>query len=133
MQKGHWLGIIGGISFFLVLYFFLFINPDFDQQLINQVEAGTSSQKLIQEIEKERSLEQDKAAKDLKSHFMYFNYWEGPKSVTNDDLAKHKEIYNSRLNAVSQLYELRMKYIRKEITKDEFSEKINDLKPLLES
>ena len=132
MDKPKLLGVIGGlIAFIIIILVLVLLNSDFDQRLIEQVEAGTPAVKLIPEIEKERSLEEDKAAKHLESHVFNVKYWDGPKSVSNYDFAYYKDIYNSQMYAISQLYDLRIKYVKKEITKFEFQQKIGEIKQIL--
>ncbi|MDD3455185.1 MAG: hypothetical protein PHR99_06890 [Methanobacteriales archaeon] len=47
MKKENFIGIIGGVGFFLIILFILNFNSDFDQKLIEGVESGVSADELI--------------------------------------------------------------------------------------
>ncbi len=47
LKKENFIGIIGGVGFFLIILFILNFNSDFDQKLIEDVESGVSADELI--------------------------------------------------------------------------------------
>ncbi len=126
------MGIIGGISLFLIILFIInYVNSDFDQKLINEVEMNTSSQDLIPLIKKETSIEESHAKKHLESHIMDMKYWSKTDIDPQDDLEYYTQIYEQQKEAISEYEKIRIQYVKKEISKEQFLLKIKELKPKL--
>lgn len=132
MNKGKILGIIGGISLFLIILFIInYGTSDFDQKLINEVEMNTSSQDLIPLIKKETFIEKTNAKRHLESHVMDMKYWSKTNIDPQDDLEYYTQIYEQQIAAISEYEKIRIQYVKKEINKEQFLLKIKELKPKL--
>ena len=133
MDKPKLLGILGGlIVFFIIILVIVIINSDFDTQLINSVESGTSADKLIPQIENEHRIEILNAKRHLESHVTDVKYWESPNLTSEDNFAYYTWIYNTRVKRINELEIVREQYVQKKISKVDFLDKINDLKTILE-
>jgi hypothetical protein len=134
LDKAKVLGILGGFIFFIIIILiFILINSDFDTQLISSVEYGVSAHKLIPQIENEHQKEILKAKRHLESHVTDVKYWESPNLTSEDNFAYYTGQYNTQIKSINELENIREQYVRKKISKIEFLDKINDLKPILES
>ena len=70
-NKGVIIGVIGGLAIFIIiLIFFIYINSDFDRNLINQVDSGVPANKLIPQIDKETEKMKSNAQKRYQSHIL---------------------------------------------------------------
>ena len=121
LNKGKFLGIVGGLGvFILFLLFLIYPNLDFDQQLINDVDGGVPASQLIPKIEAESQEEQLIAKKDFESHINNPYYWSKPGLASTDDFNYDKRNYEISMNAIKKLEELRKEYALKKIGKEEF-------------
>ena len=121
LDKPKSLGIIGGlIVFIIIILVIVLLNSDFDNQLINSVEAGVPAEKLIPGIEAEREKEISNAKKDLESHIMDPNYWSKPGAASIEDFNYEKNNNKIDLNSINKLEYLRKKYVHRKISKYEF-------------
>jgi hypothetical protein len=121
LDKGKWVGIAGGVIFFLILlFFFVYINSDFDQELINDMDYGTPPSSLITQIEAKSYEEKLTAKKELESHVTSTSYWSKPGLASTDDFNYDKRNYDISITAINKLQELRKEFVEKKISKDEF-------------
>lgn len=122
---GKLAGVFGGLIFFLVILFLmLYPNSDFDNKLVTMVDSGVSADKLIPMIEKKSINENLKAKKHLEGHIMDKKHWYGYNISPESDLNYEITLYKEQIEAISKLKELRKKYAKREISKEEFQEKI---------
>ncbi|MDI9623380.1 MAG: hypothetical protein QFX38_00600 [Methanothermobacter sp.] len=127
MKKENWIGIIGGMGFFLIILFILNFNSDFDQKLINDVESGVPTDELIARIEDETEKERLEAERRLESHLWDMKYW-GQSSLPPEEELKYEiEIYNGQMRSISECDRIRKQFVKGEISKEEFLAKIKDL------
>jgi hypothetical protein len=131
MNKSIWIGAIGGLCIFLVILWALFFyNSDFDQELIDSSEAGVPCDKLIIRIEQESDNQELMAKKHLEGHITDIKYWYSTNNPEND-LHDEIDFYEQQEKAINNCTELRKKYVRKEITKEEFLAQIKDYKIMI--
>jgi hypothetical protein len=132
LEKGKFLGIIVGIGFFLVIIIFIFfLNSDFDQQLIKQVQSDTPTEMLIAEIKKEAAREKSLARKDLDNHIMDMKYWDHTNTKPENDLEYVVQTYKSHMKTIQKCEEVRIMFVEKKISKEKFLEEITSLKLML--
>lgn len=131
--NGKFIGVVSGITFFLVLlYLMFFLNADFDQQLIEQVEMGNYSEtSLFTEIEKETAYKKALAKKELDSHIMDMKYWDQTNTKPENDLEYVTQTYHAHIETILKCEEVRKKFVKKEISKEQFIEEITSLKHML--
>jgi len=131
MSKSRWIGAVGGLCIFIIiLWAIFFYNSDFDQELIDSSEAGVPCDKLISKIEQESKNQELEAKSHLEGHFADIRYW----NASNDpekDLTTDIDFYEQQIKAIKNCEELRKKYIRKEISKEEFLAQIKDYKIMM--
>jgi len=131
MNKSTWIGIVGGLSIFvIILWAIIFYNSDFDQELIQSSEAGVPCEKLINQIDKESLNQKSIAENHLEGHFEDIKYW----NDTNDPEEELKDelfFYQQQIKAINNCTELRKKYVRKEISKEEFLAQIQQYKIMM--
>jgi hypothetical protein len=134
LDKGKWVGIAGGLGLFLILLFcFIYINSDFDNQLINEVHSGVASDELNIKIQKESEKEENKALKHLKFHINDVNYWSKTKTSSKDDFENCINNYNMQIQAIEECEKVRRKYVNHEITEEYFLNEISFYKGRLET
>jgi hypothetical protein len=131
MDKGVLLAIIGGLTvFFIVLGLILHTPSDFDQYLIEQVEKGVSADKLIPQIDQEtvklkKKLEGDFASKVANKDVKKTN-------MSRNDYEHYTETYENGLKMISEYDAACKKYVRREITKEQFLLEIKNSKEFIE-
>lgn len=118
-------GMFGGLIFFLIILFFIiYPNLDFDNKLVTMVDSGVPEDKLIPMIEEKSLNENLSAKKHLEGHLMDKKHWYEYNISPENDLNYEIILYNEQIEAISKLKELREKYAKREISKEEFQEKI---------
>jgi hypothetical protein len=127
LKKENFIGIIGGVGFFLIILFILNFNSDFDQKLIEGVESGVSADELITRIEKETERERLEAEKRLESHLWDMKYWRQSNLPPEEELKYDIEIYNAQMRFISEYDKVRKQFVKGEISKEEFLAKIKYL------
>lgn len=130
MDKGTLLAIIGSLVVFVIILAVIFyMNSDFDQQLIEEVDKGVPADKLIPQINKETK----KLIKNAQSHYQYNvlnkNFEKGNLASKSDYEAYLAE-YENEMNMISKYDAARKKLARREITKEQFLQEIKIPKEL---
>lgn len=116
-NKGLILGIISGMIIFIIALIFIFYtNSDFDEQLIKQVDKGVPADKLMPQIDKETQNMNSKARKHLSDII-------NMKLSKNDSIIYQKN-YEAEIRTISQYDDIRKKFARREINKNEFLKEI---------
>lgn len=104
---------------------------DFDQKLINEVDSGVPANELIPQIEEEAAKEKLKSKKHLESHVMDMKRWDKFNISPEDDLKYEITFYKEQITIISQYEETRKKFVKKEISKQEFLKQIRDYKVII--
>ncbi|MGZ7049603.1 MAG: hypothetical protein ACXVHO_06315 [Methanobacterium sp.] len=126
LNKGLILGIAGGIIVFIVaLIFIMYSNSDFDSQLINQVESGVPSDKLIPQIDKETNNMKLNAQRRLGSNTVN-------KNLNKNDSESYFLSFEAEMKMISQYDEARKKYANRAITKERFFNDIQKPKEFMD-
>lgn len=134
LNKGKFFAIAGGLGvFILIIIFFIYLNSDFDHQLINEVKTGVSSDNITLQIEAESEKEKKVVFKHLESHINDEGYWSKTNKTSKDDFQFHIETYNMQIQTIKNCEKLRKQYINHEISEDYYLEEINFLKARLET
>lgn len=120
MSKGRIMGISVGILSFIILFLILNINLDFDHKLVNQLEEGTSKEFLLLEIENQTKKEQLAVKKHLKCHIMDINNWDKCNCDFQNDLKYDILVYKTDMSRIKQKEMIRKKFVKKQITKEQF-------------
>ena len=132
MEKGKLVGIIGGICFFLIILLVVFyLNSDFDQQLIDSVNAGTPADKLIPQIENETAKEKLNARKHLDSSMNDMKYWKKSDINPEDDSKLDMNFYEVQMEAITNCSELSKQFVRKQISKEQFLSQLQEYKLII--
>jgi hypothetical protein len=133
LDKGKILAISGGILVFVIILTFIFyIYSDFDQQLIGQVEKGVPAEKLIPQIDNET----DKLKKNANRHYQsaVINKNLGKGDLANEsDYEYYIKRYETELKVISEYDADRKEFAQREITKEQFLQKIKIPKELIEN
>lgn len=120
LSKERILGISVGMLSFLFLFIFLNFNVDFDHELVNKLEYGTPEELLLLEIEKQTEKEQLVAKKHLKCHIMDIKNWDKCDSDFQNDLKYDILVYKTDISRIKQKEEIRKRFVRRQITKEQF-------------
>lgn len=132
MNKGTIIGIISGLSlFFIIILILFYCNLDFDQQLIQSVDKGTSKNELYSDVLNESSAEKLKAQSHFQSHLIDPNNWQKPSNLSEEDYVYYKQIYLEQLNTIEKIEETRKKFVNREISKEELLSQVSSLKSRL--
>ncbi len=127
--KVKWPGIFFGILvFFTILVAINFLNSDFDAHLIQSVEKGVPAEDLIPEIDKETENLRLDAQKRLDSNVMNMKMWGNGNLVSEDDLTYYTQTYETEMKVISDYDKIRKKFAKREISKEEFLQEINNIK-----
>ncbi|MGZ7134432.1 MAG: hypothetical protein ACXVHY_01005 [Methanobacterium sp.] len=117
LNKGLILGIIGGTTVFLIALLIILNNTfDFDQQLIYQVDSGVPADKLIPQIDKETQKMTSKAKNHLSEVIN--------KNLNKNDSMFYQKNYEAEIKIISQYDDIRKRFARREISKNEFLKEI---------
>ncbi|WJI08653.1 hypothetical protein FGU46_00375 [Methanobacterium sp. CWC-01] len=131
MNKSIWIGAVGGLCIFIIiLWAIFFYNSDFDQELIQSSESGVACEKLIKQIDKESDNQKSLAENHLEGHFTDIKYWNNPNDPEKE-LTLEIDFYQQQIKAINNCTELRKKYVRKEISKEEFLAQIKQYKIMM--
>lgn len=134
LNRGMLLGIVGGVVvFILFLLFFMYLNSDFDHQLINEKKSGVSTDELTNQIESESLEEKQVVYKHLKSHINDMEYWSKTDIASKDDFQFYIDTYNMQIQTINDCEKLRKEYIHHEISENYYINKITYIKERLES
>jgi len=125
IDKGVIFGVAGAITVFIVILLFMnFYNSDFDHRLINQVDNGVSTDKLISEIDLEdRNMRLDSQER-FQSHVL--------NKPSTEDYNKYTEEYNNEIKMISMYTDARIKFAKRETSKDQFLSDIKTPKEYME-
>lgn len=133
MIKEKWPGIIGGFLIFLIiLSWMVYVDSDFDNHLINEVESGVPEEKLMHQIEKESINNKINIKNHINSHIMNVNMWGNGEIALKNDYEYYELLYENQLNAILELNNIRKQFVKREISKDEFLYKIKYFKEELD-
>lgn len=125
LDRGTLLGIVGGsIVFICILSFIIYNNSDFDSLLIKQVDKGVSAEELIPQIDNETEKLKLKAKKRLESYVFDKKYWGNGELASPDDYQRFTQSYENDMKMITEYENARKKFVKREITKEQFSEKI---------
>jgi len=125
-------GIIGGICVFVVILLIIFQqNSDFDQHLIESINAGTPTNQLLTQIDNEREKEIIAANNRLNAKLNDMSNWNKTDIDPVHDSELDIDFYNQQLEAINNYYELRKQFVLKEITAQEFVSQSKDYKMML--
>lgn len=130
MDKGILLGIIGGLAVFIVLVSFIIISnySDFDVQLIEQVDDGVPANELMLQIEKETENLKYKVRKRFESNVMDKKYWGNGNLASTNDYQYYSQNYQNEIKMINEYDNVRKKFAKKEISKDEFIYQIENFR-----
>jgi hypothetical protein len=120
LSKERILGISVGMLSFLFIFLILNFNVDFDHELINKLDDGTPKEIMILEIENQTEKEQLTVKKHLKCHIMDITKWDKCNCDFQNDLKYDILVYKTDMSRIKQKEEIRKKFARKEITKEQF-------------
>jgi hypothetical protein len=124
-------GILSGLIVFIVLLFVFIIpnsqNDDFNEQLIQKVSNGEPAELLIPQIENQSIYEQKNLTYTVNQRVFNINMWGNGTLASQTDYMYETRHYQ-KINLRNLNYkEVRIQYAKKEISKDEFLQKINEL------
>lgn len=130
MDKGILLGIIGGLAVFIVLVSFIIISnySDFDVQLIKQVNDGVPANELMLQIDKETENLKYKVRKRFESNVMDKKYWGNGNLASTNDYQYYSQNYQNEIKMINEYDNVRKKFAKKEISKDEFIYQIENFR-----
>lgn len=130
MDKGILLGIIGGLAVFIVLVSFIIISnySDFDVQLIKQVDDGVPANELMLQIDKETENLKYKVRKRFESNVMDKKYWGNGNLASTNDYQYYSQNYQNEIKMINEYDNVRKKFAKKEISKDEFIYQIENFR-----
>lgn len=110
-----------GVSVFVIICSFILLNPsDFDHQLILQVDHGVSAEVLIPQIDEKAFYMRKNAKHHLDSVIMDRRYWGNGDLANPEDLRAYVDQYRSYLNSIDEYRDIRIKFVKREISKEEF-------------
>jgi hypothetical protein len=116
LNKGLILGVAGGLTvFIIVLIIIMYVNSDFDQQLINQVDSGVPADKLIPQIDAEAEHLQMNAQKNYESNLINNNLGG---NASNYDY--YTQIHQNELKIISEYENDQKEFAERQITKEQF-------------
>jgi len=133
LKKNNWLGIIGGLLVFLfILSYTIYLNSNFDQQLINDVDNGVPANKLLPKIDKETDKDELKIKERINSHIMSTKMWGNGSLAVKDDYSQYELIYYNQVKAVLEHEKVREQFAKREISKEQFLIEIKEYNDDLE-
>ena len=128
MNKGLILGIIGGVTVFIIsLTLIMYINSDLDQKLIEEMGSGVPVNVMYNQIDNETQTQQSIAKGDLDSHVMDSNDWENKTLATNDSYQYYIQIYDVEMGYITNYNRIRKEYVTGKISKEEFLEESKEI------
>ncbi len=126
-NKGKILGVAGAITVFIfILIIIFYINSDFDQQLIYQVDSGVPADKLIPQIDKETQELQMNALKSYESNVINNNLGG---NASNYDY--YTQVYQNELKTISEYENIQKEFANRKINKQQFEQDIKTPKEFL--
>ncbi len=127
LNKGVILGIIGAIIVFvIILTIILYVDSDFDQQLIYQVDSGVPANKLIPQINKETEQLQENALESYESNVVNNNLGANPNSYID-----YTQLYHNDLKMISEYENAQKEFANRKISKEQFLQEIKTPKEYL--
>jgi hypothetical protein len=127
LDRGILLAIAGSILVFVIILAVVFYShSDFDQQLIEQVDSGVPAGKLIPQINQETKKLTINAQKRYQSNVvnkMNENDEHGNLESKND-YKYYQDLYENEMKMISDYDAARKKFVRREITKEQFLQEI---------
>jgi hypothetical protein len=125
------IGVIIGIAsaivvFIIVLIIIFYVNSDFDQQLIYQVNKGVPADKLIPQIDKETEKLQINARRSYESNLINNNM--GGNSNNYD---YYTQMYENEMRIISEYNNTQEKFAERLITKEQFLQDIKNPKEFM--
>lgn len=134
MDRSLLLGIIGGLSVFIIICSFILLQqPDFDQQLIVQVNRGVPVEKLILQIDEDAFYMQVSAKKRLDSRIMDSRYWGNGDLEDPHNFRAYVDQYEADIGAIRGYKNIRVMFVKREITEGEFLQQASSYKSYIES
>ncbi len=128
LNKGMILGITGAITVFIFIIIIIFyVNSDFDQQLIYQVDSGVPADELIPEIDNEAYEIQMNALKNYESNVVNNNLGE---NSSNYDY--YTQMYQNEKKTISEYENIQKEFANRQINKEQFEQDIKTPKEFLE-
>jgi hypothetical protein len=128
LNKGVILGIAGAITVFIfILIIILYIDSDFDQQLIYQVDSGVPADKLIPQIDKETEELQMNALKSYESNVINNNLGG---NASNYDY--YTQVYQNENKTISEYENTQKEFANREISKEQFEQDIKTPKEFIQ-
>ena len=117
LNKGSIIGAFSGLIVFIIaLVFIINVSGDFDQRLIEQVDSGVPADELIPQIDRETKEMNIKAEKRLSNVIN--------KKLDKNDAMSYQSFYEAEIKIISQYANIRKKFARREINKEEFLKEI---------
>ncbi len=98
----------------------LYPSADFDQELMDEMDSGVPISELINQINSESENQKLKAKKELESHVMDPKYWQQHDISPEEDLSYEIQYYKLQISEIDKYKAIRIKYVKKEISKEEF-------------
>jgi hypothetical protein len=124
VYKGIILAITGSLLVFVIIFAVIFyIQPDFDQQLIEQVDNGVPAEKLIPQIDQETEKLNKNAKKRLLSAVLTKNFGNGD-LASKSDYQSNTEEYENEMKMISVYDDIQKKFAKRKITKEQFLQEI---------
>jgi F0F1-type ATP synthase alpha subunit len=129
LDRGVLLGIIVSVFIFIFsLFFIIYINSDFDEQLTDQVDNGISADTLILQIDNETQKMTTEVDRRYEIVVMDRKYWGNGDLASSEDFQYYTENHENDLKMISRLAEIRKKYARREIDEEVFLNSIEQYK-----
>ena len=134
LNKGKLFGIAGGVGVFIIFILLLvYLNSDFDRQLINKMKSGVSNENLKLQIEAESGKEKKVVFKHLQSHINDVECWSKTDIVSKEDFEFEINNYKMKIQTIDDCENLRKQYINHEISEDYYIDSITYIKGRLET
>ena len=125
MDKGIIIGPLSGLAIFIIMIMVIFYShSDFNQNLINSVDSGTPSDQLLPEIYQEHYKECMNAKSYLYSHTMDMNMWGNGDLASDSFYNYYTKNYEQEVDYYNKLEDIRIKYVERQISKEEFLNEI---------
>ncbi len=128
MDKGTLIGSVSGLIIFIcVILIFVYSHSDFDQELISSVSDGVSAEELIPQIQKEHEKQRLKSEDNLNSRLMDIKMWGNGELASDSYYDFYTHNYEQELIFYDDLEVIRIKYVRREISEEEFLDRLKNL------
>ena len=128
LDKGTLIGSVSGLIIFIcIILIFVYSHSDFNQELISSVSDGVSAEELIPQIQKEHEKQCLKSENNLNSRLMDIKMWGNGELASDSYYDFYTHNYEQELIFYDDLEVIRIKYVRREISEEEFLDSLKNL------